>query len=187
LANVAHSTLTGSNLHENKGVAAATNNHVATATSGATVWKKLDNTNLAALGNPFGANLLHIAGGAGATTANGENLSIGSVITNEIASASVAGNVITLPAGTYFTIIHAKMNASNTTTISLTLRNDSTATTLFTKSSGASVVVPTDGTNPADLIIFGRFTTAGSHNIVLRGSSNFTDVKDTSLLFWRVA
>lgn len=35
----AHSTLTGSELHENKGAATATDNTVASATGGATVWR----------------------------------------------------------------------------------------------------------------------------------------------------
>lgn len=39
---VAHSTLTGSNLHENKGAASATDNTVASATTGATVWRKVN-------------------------------------------------------------------------------------------------------------------------------------------------
>lgn len=37
-----HSTLTGSDLHENKGAAAASDNTVASATSGATVWRKVN-------------------------------------------------------------------------------------------------------------------------------------------------
>lgn len=37
-----HSTLTGSDLHENKGVAAASNNTVATASGGTTVWQKVN-------------------------------------------------------------------------------------------------------------------------------------------------
>lgn len=42
----AHSTMAGSNLHENKGVASASNDFVATATSGATVWKKITSANI---------------------------------------------------------------------------------------------------------------------------------------------
>lgn len=37
-----HSSLTGAELHENKGVAAASDNTVASATSGATVWRKVN-------------------------------------------------------------------------------------------------------------------------------------------------
>jgi hypothetical protein len=41
-----HSSLTGAELHENKGAAAASDDQVATVTSGATVWKKLTTDNL---------------------------------------------------------------------------------------------------------------------------------------------
>lgn len=41
-----HEDLTGIELHENKGVAEASNNQVATASGGATVWKKLGTNNL---------------------------------------------------------------------------------------------------------------------------------------------
>lgn len=37
-----HSSLTGSELHENKGVSTASDNTVASATSGATVWRKVN-------------------------------------------------------------------------------------------------------------------------------------------------
>lgn len=42
----AHSTLTGSELHENKGVASASNNTVATASGGNTVWQKIAANNI---------------------------------------------------------------------------------------------------------------------------------------------
>lgn len=107
MANVAHSTLTGSNLHENKGVASATDNHVATAVSGATVWAKLTASNLTGTGNAFGAQLLHcqerktVDGGAiTATTWTTRQLT--DAVTNEISSASLATYQISLPAGTYF-------------------------------------------------------------------------------------
>jgi YbbR domain-containing protein len=41
-----HKDITETNLHENKGVSAASDNFVATATSGATVWKKLTTDHL---------------------------------------------------------------------------------------------------------------------------------------------
>lgn len=41
-----HSSLTGSELHENKGVATATTGTVATASSGATVWQKIKTANI---------------------------------------------------------------------------------------------------------------------------------------------
>lgn len=39
-----HSSLTGTELHENKGVASASDNTVASATSGATVWRKVNSS-----------------------------------------------------------------------------------------------------------------------------------------------
>jgi hypothetical protein len=42
----AHSTLTGTELHENKGVDAASDNIVATAVSNATVWRKVRDTSI---------------------------------------------------------------------------------------------------------------------------------------------
>ena len=41
-----HSSLADSELHENKGVASATNNSVATANAGATVWQKITEDNI---------------------------------------------------------------------------------------------------------------------------------------------
>lgn len=108
MANVEHSTLSGSNLHENKGVATATNNTVATAVGGATVWSKLTHSNLTTTGNPFGAQLFHLqhtasTGSAGGTASSGafRTRPLTDVLTNEITGASVASNVVTLPAGTY--------------------------------------------------------------------------------------
>ena len=39
-----HSTLTGTELHENKGVSTASDNTVASATTGATVWRKVNSS-----------------------------------------------------------------------------------------------------------------------------------------------
>ena len=41
-----HKDLTGTDLHENKGVATASDNFVATALSGATVWQKIATNNI---------------------------------------------------------------------------------------------------------------------------------------------
>lgn len=109
MANVAHSTLTGSNLHENKGVSSATDNTVATAVSGATVWSKLTASNLTGTGNSFGAQLLHVqdqkaSGTNGGTFSSGswQTRTLNTTLTNEISSASLGSNQVTLPAGTYY-------------------------------------------------------------------------------------
>lgn len=105
MANVAHSGLTGSNLHENKGVASATDNTVATALSGATTWAKLTNANLT-----YG-QLLHAREQQATATASSLTVSpstwtklvLNTSVTSEIASCSIntGTSVLTLVAGTY--------------------------------------------------------------------------------------
>lgn len=109
MANVEHSTLTTTNLHENKGVSTATDNTVATAVSGSTVWAKLSAANLAGTGNPFGGQLFHCRDEKANTTAGGtftagiwQTRILNTVKTNEISGASLSSNRITLPAGTYW-------------------------------------------------------------------------------------
>ena len=136
---VAHSSLTGSNLHENKGVAAATDNFVATATTGATVWQKLTAANLTGTGNPFGGQLLHVqqqqtsgTDGGASTAGTWVKRVLNTTLTNEIASASVGSDQITLPAGTYYIEAHAP--SYNTGPCVTRLRNvtDSTDTLIGT-------------------------------------------------------
>src|SRR5882672_5303112 len=103
MANVEHSTLTTTNLHENKGVSAATDNTVATAVTGATVWAKLTAANLTGTGNPLGAQLFHVREEQTQGTESAMTYSSGSYVkvplttsvTNEIASASLATSQIT--------------------------------------------------------------------------------------------
>ena len=105
MANVAHSTLTGSNLHENKGVASAANSTVATASSGTTVWQKLTNAHLTASANPFGAQLLQVRdlGVLNIPKDDWRIRPMNTVIVNEISGASLVDNsYIVLPAGTYY-------------------------------------------------------------------------------------
>lgn len=112
-----HAALTGSDLHENKGVATATNNTVATASGGATVWKLLDASNLSGTGNSFGAQLFHVrdeqtSGTVGPvlTGSTWNTIRFNTTRTSEISSASIGSNQITLPAGTYiidaFVVFH---------------------------------------------------------------------------------
>src|SRR6266516_1340078 len=99
MSNVEHSTLSGSNLHENKGASGASDNFVATATTGATVWKKLTDVNLTGTGNSFGAQLFHVrdeksAGTVGGTFSSGawRTRTLNTTKTNEIGSASLSSN-----------------------------------------------------------------------------------------------
>lgn len=107
---VAHKNLTETELHENKGASTATDDFVATVTSGATVWKKLTSSNLTTTGNPFGSQLLHVrhvettgtSAGAVLTNSTWNTRTLNSTVTNEITSATLTSNQISLPAGTYF-------------------------------------------------------------------------------------
>lgn len=103
--------MTGADLHEGKGVAAAAVDTVFVADgAGSGIHKKVPGTALAASANPFGALLLHVreqqtqgtASQSSNTTLSWVTNIVNAVMTNEIAGASLASNQITLPAGTYF-------------------------------------------------------------------------------------
>lgn len=166
---VEHSTLTGSSLHENKGAASASDDYVATVTSGATVWKKLTASNLTTTGNSFGGQLLHVqdvkaSGTAGQSIASANNIRVlNTVKTNEITSASLASNQVTLPAGTYYVDAWASSYAAG-------------ATRLYWWNVGAGTIVATGQSayqNPSSIdvgfcTVRGRFTIVGSTIFELR-------------------
>lgn len=110
MTTISHKNLTGTQLHENKGVAAASDNTVATASSGATVWQQISDAHVTATGrkNIRGA-LLHIRDQRSTNTA-GQTYSgsdanqkvLQTVVTNEISGTALTSNQITgLVAGTY--------------------------------------------------------------------------------------
>lgn len=140
MANVTHSSLTGSNLHEGKGVASATDDYVPTVTSGATVFKKLTHVNLATTGNPFGAQLFHVRDGAALSLASAawRTRVLTTSVTNEITSASLASNQITLPAGTYF--IDAFLTGRHTATLNNSSSNPAAQARLRDITSGADIL-----------------------------------------------
>lgn len=170
MTTVAHSTLTGSDLHENKGAAAATDNTVATAVSGATVWAKLTASNLTGTGNAFGAQLLHVQDQKSSGTQGGALSSstwtthvLNTTLTNEISSATLTSNVISLPAGTYWVDAHSVVNLGNESQMRF---RDTTSNTTLARAcgvrSGAS-----DGTTGA-MRLSGRFTLSGTKNVELQ-------------------
>lgn len=189
MANVQHSALTGASLHENKGVAAAPTGTVATASSGATVWQKLTATNLTTTGNPFGGQLLHVrneqttgTGGAAITINTWQTRVLNTVKTNEITSASLASNQITLPAGTYFieacapTYIRAASSGADTITKAVMKLYNTTSST------DVLIGIPTAGwefydTTPSGTTVSstcpihslkGRFTLSGTSVLEIR-------------------
>jgi len=202
MANVEHSTLTGTNLHENKGVATATDDFVATATSGATVWKKLTAANLTGTGNPFGGQLFHVSevqaqGVTGATNTVSGTYStcvLNTSITNEISGASLSSNHLVLPAGTYYAEGEYPPDINNDGASRLRLRNTTDNTTLIT---GMNWYIDGGASHPA--IIRGRFTLSGTKNVELqfRGDTetggapacNFAGESEfyTNLRVWKIA
>lgn len=110
MANVEHSTLTGSALHEPKGVAAAAANRVYVSDGAASgSWTTVSNDVLASTAKAFQAQLLHVrneetSGTSAGTFQSGDwrTRKLDDSKTNEISGASVSSNQITLPAGTYY-------------------------------------------------------------------------------------
>lgn len=174
MANIEHSTLTTTNLHENKGVSTATDNTVATAVTGATVWAKLTASNLTTTGNPFGAQLLHVrdekpSGTAGGTFSSGvdRTRTLNTSKTNEISGASlnIATGQITLPAGTYR--IEASSPASTVNEHQAILYNVTDTAVTIVGTSERSI----NGAGAATVtrsFVNGTFTIAGSKVFELR-------------------
>lgn len=115
---VVHASLTGANLHEPKGAAAASAGEVYVADGAASgSFGKLTHTSLQTTGNPFGAQLFHVrevqtSGTEGGTFTSGFQIrTLNNSSANEISGASLGSNQVTLPAGTYF--IHAFAPAFN--------------------------------------------------------------------------
>lgn len=126
--------------------------------------------------NPFGLQLLHVreiqtSGTTGSTAAGSATWAtcvINSTPTNEITSASVSSNVISLPAGTYFIDANVTFGRNgNNIVAKLRLRNTSDSTTAIL---GLNSSV--NSTNDI-LSLRGRFTIAGTknHELQIYGSS----------------
>lgn len=164
---VAHSTLTGASLHENKGVSSAADNTVATASGGATVWKKLGINNMASDVFNFSNKLLNIQDQKPSGTTGGASIvgwttrTLNTTIVNGIPGASLASNQITLPAGTYY--VEASAPTSQVGVNLLRIRNVSDSTDI---KYGPVAVSPNNWTSQA--YIQGRFTIASSKIISLQ-------------------
>lgn len=164
MANVAHSTLTGSDLHEVKGASTATSGQVPIANgSGGAPFGKLTHTSLGTTGNSFGAQLFHVRDEKPSGTAGGATTSstwtartLNTSVTNEISAASLASNQITLPAGTYF--IEARAPCYNSLH-KAKLKNVTDASDTII---GSSASGPTSFGGVSDSTIQGRFTIAGT-------------------------
>lgn len=163
-----HSTLTGTSLHEPKGVAAASANtsYIANG-SGSGSWTTVPVAGLASAAKAFQAQLLHVrdekssnvGGGALSTVGNWFTRDLNTVVTNEISGASLGSNQITLPAGTYY--IQARVPAWSVLILKSRLYNvtDSSAV-IYGNSSYAY--------SQMDTFTTGRFTIAGTKVLALQ-------------------
>jgi hypothetical protein len=138
----------------------------ATGTASSTTFLRGDNT-WSIAGDNFATSLLHVRDQKADTTAP-QTLTSGSwdqrelttVLTNEITSASLSSDDISLPAGSYWTSCSAP--AKDCGAHKLRLQNTTDATTLL--------VGPNedDTTNSSTALLFGRFTLSGTKTIQLQ-------------------
>lgn len=170
MVDVAHSTLTGSDLHEIKGAAAATVNKVPIADgAGSAPFGLIPAASLTAAANPFAAQLLHLQETNAVTSYSGGNntVNLNTVLTNEISSATLVSKQISLPAGTYYTEGFANVRAGATSiTYQAALRNITTSAYLLS-GSVVSLGLAASVTTTIPSLISGRFTLAGTSTLEL--------------------
>lgn len=204
---VAHADLTGSDLHEPKGIGAATSGQVYAADgAGSGTWAKLTHSNLQTTGNPFGAQLFHVreqqSNGVASTLAMSGNNTwytriLNTSVTNEITSASLGSNRITLPAGTYHVWATAGFRATSGTH-KLRLRNITDGSTAVV---GMNHLFGSATFGGSVISLSGRLTIAGSKSFELQhyvtgttSAQGFGDVASSGevevyadALVWKIA
>lgn len=130
MADVAHSDLTGSDLHEPKGVAAANADEVYIADGlGSGAWTPITDFIIDNFSNSFAQFIdLKATGTDGGTFTSGswQDRTINTTVINDIPGASLATNTLTLPAGTYLFLITAPANEVGRHQIKLRNTSDST-------------------------------------------------------------
>lgn len=182
MANDPHKNLTGSDLHEPKGVAAAAVDKIYVSDgAGSGAWQKLTASQLTGTGNPFGAQLLHVREEQANNTASGTitansvwtTLVLNTSKTNEISGASLASNQVSLPAGSYYTEIDVPSSFTGASNMmyKLRLRNITDSTSLiisptynWTGGGTAGCAFP--------ISVSGRFTLVGTKTIELQEWAN---------------
>ena len=145
MADLDHSVLSGSNLHEPKGVAAAVANRVYVSNgTGSGSWSQVPDAAIVAAAKPFQSQLYHIRDSAASgspsqgalTNSTWNTRRLQTEITDEI-TASVTSNQISLPSGTYwlegFAVVRCITNVFSESEVmnsKLRLRNITDSTTL---------------------------------------------------------
>lgn len=182
MANVEHSALTGSNLHEPKGANTAAVSTVYVSDGvGSGAWSTLGVASLASTAKAFQSQLFHVreaqaSGTNGGTFTGGawRTRTLNSTVVNQITSASLASNQITLPAGTYYIDATAPANMVGGHKAKLFNVTDSTDTMTgsseYSDSSGNNF----DGYAVTRSRIVGQFTIAGAKTFEIRHISQVT-------------
>lgn len=173
-----HSTLTGTDLHEVKGASTATSGQVPIANgTGGAPFGKLTASSLTGTGNAFGGQLLHVTeiqnSGVNSTTDPTAHIfattSLNTVLTNEISGASLAANVISLPAGTYFISARIPFDISTTGAggdfLQPVLFNSTASTNIVT---GIPSLMYGSVAGGGIAQLHGRFTLSGTSSLILR-------------------
>lgn len=179
MANVAHSTLTGSDLHEPKGVAAATAGKVYVSDgAGSGAW-----TAHATFAGVFGGQLFQLRdiqaasdGGQTLTSGSWNTTRLNQATVNQITSATgPTSNQISLPAGTYWLMGWSRVYMSSTGAIStLRLQNVTAGSTLvlggsvYNGSGSGGVTLALDQTAH----IQGKFTLGSTATVELQKHVN---------------
>jgi hypothetical protein len=141
----------------------------ATGTKNSSTFLRGDNT-FASAGGIFESQLLHVRDekssgtGGGTASATTDNVRVlNTILTNEITSASLSSNIITLPTGTYYinATIPTHQNLSNRAHLYNTA--DSSIEILGTSQNGAQF-----GNDSTSIFITGRFTISAQKTFQIR-------------------
>ena len=125
---------------------------------------------LTGISSTFDSELLHVRDEKGSTTAGGSSVGasdnvrdLNTVVTNEIANASLSSNQVTLPAGTFY--IEAKAPCFNAGTFRAFLYNQSDSSVVILGTSGST---PSGYAGTYYSFVTGRFTIASSKTFEIR-------------------
>lgn len=169
MANVEHSALTGSNLHESKGVSTAAVSTVYVADgAGSGAWATLAKASLASTAKSFTDQLFHLrqtaASGTGGGTLSASTWTKRTItsVTNDISGASVAAGVITLPAGTYWIDATVQTYACHRTKSRLRNTTDGTTDLIGLSCADGDTGISSPG------ILRGRVIIAGTKNFEIQ-------------------
>jgi len=144
-------------------------------------------------GGKFESALLHITSGTQATTTTSSwtKMNLDTVRTNEITGASLSSGVVSLPAGTYFSM--STSQAYRNDGYNHRLRNTTDGADLIMGSGGHTWSSPHDASSPASHMN-GRFTLSGTKDIEMQyyieTSNNQTTIQSghpNQLLLWKIA